>query len=250
MNRPVVAITGGTMGLGYALARQLLTAGLAVSLCARSRSAVETAVEELSGLGPVFGIAGDVTDPFFQTDFVKQTATRFGRLDAFVNNASTLGDLPLPELTDTNAANLRKVLEVNTVAPVLLLQYALPHLTRQSAALVLSISSDASRAGYPAWGVYGASKAALDLLTRAFAHEYEHTSVQFYSVDPGDMQTAMHEAASPGDSGLADPVDVAAVITRLFRPLLDQSRHAYASGARLQVAGTTLVSEVTANVSR
>jgi NAD(P)-dependent dehydrogenase (short-subunit alcohol dehydrogenase family) len=239
--QPVVAITGGSAGLGRALAEQLLRKGMAVAICARRSAPLEEAVRQLSEFGPLEGFVGDVGDPFFRTQWIRNVVHRFGRLDALVNNASILGDLPLPRLVDTSVANLRRVFEVNTFAPVMLLQEALPHLKQAPRAVALSISSDAAVGGYPNWGVYGASKAALDLLTRTFAAETEASTVAFYAVDPGDMQTAMHEAAVPGAQGLPDPIHVARVIAQLFDPLVGAAEFPFPSGSRLQVAGSTLV---------
>ncbi|CAM3734134.1 SDR family NAD(P)-dependent oxidoreductase [Alicyclobacillus pomorum] len=239
--QPVIAITGASMGLGYALAKELLQLGISVSICARRTQQLKQALQSLAPLGNVVGFTGDVAAPYFRGHFVKQTLERFGRLDGIVNNASTLGDLPLPQLSNTSAANFRNVFEVNTFAPMMLIQEASPYLERQKKAIVLSLSSDAAVGGYPGWGVYGSSKAALDLLTKTWAAERPAGPVVFYSVDPSDMQTDMHEAASPGDEGLADPADVAKVISRLFHPLLDGSEFPYPSGSRMQVSGQNLV---------
>jgi NAD(P)-dependent dehydrogenase (short-subunit alcohol dehydrogenase family) len=239
--QPVVAITGGSAGLGRALAEQLLKRGMAVAICARRPAPLEEALRQLSEYGPVEGFVGDVGDPFFRTQWIQNVVHRFGRLDALVNNASILGDLPLPNLADTSIANFRRVFEVNTFAPVMLLQEALPYLKKAPRAVALSISSDAAVGGYPGWGVYGASKAALDLLTKTFAAETEADNVAFFAVDPGDMQTAMHEAAVPGAQGLPDPADVAQVIAQLFDPLVTMTAFPYPSGRRLQVDGSRLV---------
>ncbi len=239
--QPVIAITGASMGLGYALAKELLRLGMPVSICARRSQQLKQALQALAPLGNVVGFTGDVADPYFHGHFLKKTLEHFGRLDGIVNNASTLGDLPLPQLSDTSIANFRNVFEVNTFAPMMLIQKALPHLERQNKAIILSLSSDAAVGGYPGWGVYGSSKAALDLLTKTWAAERPTGPVVFYSVDPSDMQTAMHEAASPGDEGLANPADVAKGISRLFHPLLDDSEFPYPSGCRLQVNGQKLV---------
>lgn len=239
--QPVIAITGGSMGLGYALAKELLQLGKSVAICARRTQRLKQALQSLAPFGNVVGFAGDVADPYFRSHFLKQTLERFGRLDGIVNNASTLGDLPLPKLSDTSVANFRNVFEVNTFAPMMFIQEAIPHLERQKKAIALSLSSDAAVGGYPGWGVYGSSKTALDLLTRTWAAERPTSPVVFYSVDPSDMQTDMHEAASPGDQGLADPADVAKVISQLFHPLVDGSAFPYPSGCRVQVSGQNLV---------
>jgi NAD(P)-dependent dehydrogenase (short-subunit alcohol dehydrogenase family) len=242
-DRPVVAITGGSAGLGYALAEALLRRGMAVALCARREGKLREAVDALSAIGPVDGMVGDVGDPRFRDVWLSQVVRRFGHLDALVNNASILGDVPMPFLRDTDIGNLRNVFEVNSFAPVMLLQQALPLLAARPKALCLSISSDAAIGGYPGWGVYGASKAALDLLTKTFANETALDHVAIYAVDPGDMRTEMHFAADPGAQPdvLAEPGDVAAALARLFEPLLTGAPFPFPSGTRLAVRDGSIV---------
>jgi NAD(P)-dependent dehydrogenase (short-subunit alcohol dehydrogenase family) len=84
---------------------------------------------------------------------------------------------------------------VNTLAPLRLIQLALPLLSRQAA--ILNITSDAAVEAYEGWGGYGSSKAALEQLTRVLAAE--HPELRVYSVDPGDMRTRMHQDAFPGE---------------------------------------------------
>lgn len=226
------------MGLGFALAKELVHSGFAVALCARDESRLHAAVSTLSQVGLVIGLPGDVTDPTFQEAFIAAVVDKFGRVDALVNNASVVGDLPMPSMDQTSVENLRKVFEVNAFAPISLLQQALPYLNNAPKSLAISISSDAALGGYPGWGVYGASKAALDLLTKTFASEQSH--IACYAIDPSDMDTAMHHAASPGDEGLNQPKDVATTIYSLFEHLQTDEQPPFPSGTRLQVQGKVL----------
>jgi len=223
------------MGLGFSLAKALLNEGFAVAVCARTTEALREAASALTELGPMLSVQGDISDDAFQTSFIDQIFRTFGRLDGLVNNASTLGYVPMPTLQRTSGTNLNRVFQTNTFAPILLLQKALPHLLSRDAGVVVGISSDAAIGGYPHWGVYGASKAALDLLHKTTAAELEQTAISVYSVDPGDMATAMHEAAIPGDTGLAEPDDVAKALLPLFTHLRDQLTLAFPSGCRLVV---------------
>ena len=117
------------------------------------------------------------------------------RLDLLVNNASDLGPSPLPRLVDLRPEQFTRVLTVNTVAPLAMLQAVLPALGAGSC--VVDISSDAAVEAYEGWGGYGASKAALDHLTAVLA--IEHPDLRVYAIDPGDMATDMHQAAFPGE---------------------------------------------------
>ena len=117
------------------------------------------------------------------------------RIDLVVNNASALGPSPLPPLAEYPLDELRRVYEVNVLAPLALVQAALPALG--DAAAVIAISSDAAVEAYPGWGGYGTSKAALDHLTAVLAAE--HPQLRIYAVDPGDMRTQMQQDAFPGE---------------------------------------------------
>jgi NAD(P)-dependent dehydrogenase (short-subunit alcohol dehydrogenase family) len=126
-----------------------------------------------------------------------------GSLDLLVNNASTLGPSPLPRLEGYPLEALRRVYEVNVVAPLALVQAALP-LLRRTRGTVLSISSDAAIEAYEGWGGYGSSKAALDQVHAVLATEEPELHV--YRFDPGDMRTAMHQDAFPGEDISDRPV--------------------------------------------
>ncbi|QQE80571.1 SDR family NAD(P)-dependent oxidoreductase [Alicyclobacillus sp. SO9] len=235
LQKPVIAITGGTRGLGYALAKALLEDGFAVSVCARRTEEVKEAGRALSDYGPVLAQQVDVTDAAATENWLQSTKREFGRIDGLVHNASSIGDVPMPVLQNTTAANMRQVLEVNTVAPVLMTQQALPILLEQPRALVVAISSDAAVGGYEGWGVYGASKSALDLIAKTFASELAEKNVQVVSVDPGDMDTEMHHDAAPADNGLPAPAMSASAMMALFRPLRTGEPWPSVSGSRLSV---------------
>jgi len=237
--QPVIAITGATQGLGYALAKQALQRGFSVSFCARSQADVERALLDLAQHGPVLGLSGDVADAAFRVAFIAQTTAQFGRLDAIVNNASTLGTLPLPPLIDSTTANELAVMTTNYLAPLDLLRQALPHLTQQPRSLAIAISSDAAVGGYEGWGAYGSSKAALDLAHKTLAVEMGWAGLCVYAVDPGDMNTAMHHAAVPDATGLTEPAAVAAQLLSLFE-ILQGEPALFPSGRRLQAAAYQL----------
>ncbi len=205
-------ITGASQGLGSALAAHLARAGWRVVVDARTAADLRDAVHGL-GPGEVTAIAGDVADDDHRRALV---AAAGGRLDLLVLNASTLGQRPLPPLADYDLAALRHVLEVNTVAPLALVQHALPAL-RAAGGRVLALSSDAAVQGYPGWGGYGASKAALDQLARVLGAE--EPALRVYAVDPGDMRTRMHAEAFPGED-ISDRPDPATVVPAL-RGFLD-----------------------------
>jgi NAD(P)-dependent dehydrogenase (short-subunit alcohol dehydrogenase family) len=211
--RPRTAIiTGASMGLGLALTRRLAEDGWHVVVDARRADRLAAAVRTLPP-DRVMAVPGDVADPEHRAALV-ETASRTGRLQLVVNNASMLGGSPQPSLADLGADVLTDVLAVNTVAPIDLVRRALPDLVR-SAGCVLDVSSDAAVEAYEGWGAYGASKAALDQLTAVLA--VEHPELAVYAVDPGDMRTDLHQQAFPGEdlSDLPAPEAVAPALLHL-----------------------------------
>ena len=186
---PVGIVTGASRGLGLALARALDEGGWRLVADARGAEALAKATDGLSG---VTAIAGDVADPDHRRALVEAAGDE---IDLVVNNASLLGPSPQPPLADYPLNELRRVYEVNVLAPLALLQLALPRL-REGAA-VLDITSDAGVEAYEGWGGYGSSKAALEQMTAVLAAE--HPGLRVYWVDPGDMRTQMHQEAFPGE---------------------------------------------------
>lgn len=229
-------ITGGSQGLGLALAHALARGGSRVVLVARHAGPLETAVAAIRAAGgDAHGIAADVGDKDAIHRIAGQAAALVGPIDLLVNNASTLGAVPLRLLMDTECEDLARVLAVNLVGPFRLTKAIAGPMVLRGRGTVVNISSDAAVEAYERWGPYGASKAALDHLTRTFAAELRGTGVRFLAVDPGEMDTRMHADAIPDAdrSTLAEPALVAARIVAL---LAREDRES-ASGARLAAAG-------------
>jgi NAD(P)-dependent dehydrogenase (short-subunit alcohol dehydrogenase family) len=182
-------VTGASKGLGLALTRALSERGWRLVVDARGAEELRRAV---GGLDGVRAIPGDVADPEHRAELV---AAAGEPLDLLVNNASTLGPTPLPTLGKYPLDELRRVYEVNVLAPLALVQLVLPRLAVD--ARVLALTSDAAVEAYPAWGGYGSSKAALAQLTAILAAE--NPKLRAYAVDPGDMRTQMQQDAFPGE---------------------------------------------------
>lgn len=188
-------ITGASRGLGKTLAEFLGRQGFELVLNARGRESLEAATDDLEGITKVTPVCGDVSDPATRQALARAAA---GGLDVLVNNASSLGQTPLPELKDADLDGLEQTYRTNVTAPLGLIQAVLPALEKRRG-LIVNISSDAAICGYEDWGVYGSSKAALDLITKTLAAELKSTGVSAVAVDPGDMRTDMHQAAFPGE---------------------------------------------------
>jgi NAD(P)-dependent dehydrogenase (short-subunit alcohol dehydrogenase family) len=212
---PVAIVTGASRGFGRALSIALAKDGWSLVIDARRSPELFEVRAEIESLGAaVSAVPGDVTSAEHRGALI-DAATVFGSLDLLVNNASTLGPTPLPSLEDVRLDELRDVIEVNTLAPLALVKLALPML-RRARGTVVSLSSDAAVEAYEGWGGYGSSKAALDHLHRVLAAEVG--DVRFYSFDPGDMRTDMHQAAFPGEdiSDRPDPESVVPALRRLL----------------------------------
>jgi NAD(P)-dependent dehydrogenase (short-subunit alcohol dehydrogenase family) len=213
----VALITGASAGLGRALTLELAARGWHLVIDARNADRLAALASELPADAVVRMVPGDVADAAHRAELAR-TIAEFPSLDLLVNNASTLGETPLPRLASADPAEFDQAWRVNVLAPLGLIQLLLPTL-RRSAGTVVNISSDAAVADYEGWGAYGATKAALDHLTRTLAAE--EPSVRWYGFDPGDMRTEMHQAAFPGED-ISDRPEPESVVPRLLR-LLDTS---------------------------
>lgn len=192
---PNALITGASAGLGRALALALAARGWGLVIDGRRPDALARVSEELQAAGgTVAAVAGSVADDSHRRMLVA-AAQRLDGLDLLVNNASTLGPTPLRPVVELSSTELSAILQVNVVAPMSLIVAALPLLA--PSATVVNVSSDAAVEHYPSWGGYGASKAAADHLTATLA--VENPGIRWYAVDPGDMNTDLQRAASPGE---------------------------------------------------
>jgi NAD(P)-dependent dehydrogenase (short-subunit alcohol dehydrogenase family) len=182
-------VTGASRGLGLALVHALSERGWRLVVDARNGDELQHAVGRLP---QVVALTGDVADDGHRAALVDAAGDR---IDLLVNNASTLGPSPRPPLAEYPAHALADVYAVNVVAPLALVQLALPRL--YDGAAVINVTSDAAREPYAGWGGYGSSKAALDQLTAILAAE--HPALRVCSFDPGDMRTVLHQQAFPGE---------------------------------------------------
>ncbi len=183
-------ITGGSSGLGLALARHLDDAGWIVVTDARDARRLHEALEDTT----VHGVPGDIADADHRAGLV-DAVSGLGGLDLLVLNASTLGPLPMRPLSEFEPTEFGEVFRTNAGAPASLMVALTAQLLARDG-VVIGISSDAAVHHYETWGAYGASKAALDHLVLTFGEE---TGLTTYAVDPGDMRTPMQQAAFPGE---------------------------------------------------
>ena len=209
-----ILITGASQGLGRAMALRFAREGAAgLSIVARHVAELNKVREEIRQIAPkidIVAIEADVSKPRDIERIVATTLAQFkGRLDVLVNNASTIGPSPMPNLLDYPVEDFREVLDTNLIGPFLLIKNALPAMI-ECGGSIINVTSDAGQVGYPGWGAYGISKFGLEGMSQTWASELKDSDVRVNWVDPGNMNTAMHRAAEPEeDPGeWASPADV------------------------------------------
>jgi NAD(P)-dependent dehydrogenase (short-subunit alcohol dehydrogenase family) len=219
---PHALITGASEGLGRALAFELARRGWSLTVDARRPEQLESTAEALATLTSVRAISGDVGEQDHRRQLVAAVADA-GGVDLVINNASDLGGSPLPHLRDLEPAAYEQLLRTNVVAPQQLIRSVLRGLSPH--AVIINVSSDGGVEHYEGWGGYGSSKAALDHQTWTWAAE--EPDFTWYSLDPGDMRTAMHQAAFPGEdiSDRPEPEAVAPIIVALIDSGLPSGRY-------------------------
>jgi NAD(P)-dependent dehydrogenase (short-subunit alcohol dehydrogenase family) len=219
----IALITGASRGLGRALAEDLAHRGARVVLNARHPEPLaETVAAIRAEDGWAYGITADVSDVHAVYPLLAQAAEAAGAVTLLINNASTLGAVPLRAWLETEGEDLHRVLETNLVGPFRLTKAALGPMLLRGTGTIVNLSSDAASESYPNWGAYSVSKAALAHLTRTWAEELKHTPIRFFSFDPGEMDTVMHADAIPGAdrTTLEKPDEVA----RRLIALLEENR--------------------------
>lgn len=221
-------ITGASRGLGRALALRFAAEGVAhLALVARDSAALAEVRDLLRSSYPdtqVVIISADLgCDEDVERVAALTLSTFGGHLDVLVNNASDLGPTPMPYLLDYPLEAFRYTLNVNLIAPFLLIKKLLPAMIEEGSSII-NVTSDAGVTGYPGWGAYGISKFGLEGLSQTWAAELEETAVRVNWVDPGSMNTAMHRAAEPEEDPTqwADPTEVTDVFVYLAS---DESRN-------------------------
>jgi NAD(P)-dependent dehydrogenase (short-subunit alcohol dehydrogenase family) len=216
-------VTGASRGLGRALAEGLAAAEARVVLVARQAGPLDEVAAAIRARGgEAHAIAADVADRDATHAIAGQAAALVGPLDILINNAGTLGPVPLRLLLDTDCEDLERALAVNVVGPFRLTKAIAGSMVLRGRGVVVNVSSDAATQPYERWGAYGASKAALDQLARIWAAELAGTGVRFLTVDPGEMDTRMHAEAVPE----ADPATLTAPAEAAARILAQLTREA------------------------
>jgi NAD(P)-dependent dehydrogenase (short-subunit alcohol dehydrogenase family) len=210
--KPVAIVTGAGRGIGRATAIELVRAGFAVALLARTDTDLAQTAR-LAGAEKCLVIPTDVADSARVDTAVAHTVEHFGRLDAVVNCA---GHAPMVGLEETTDKLLREVFEINLLSAFYLCRAAWPIFRRQKRGAVVLVSSEAARDPFPGFSAYAAAKAAVNSLGLSLAREGAEIGVHVHVVAPGATETAMLRGLFTAEQfpteKTLDPADVARVI--------------------------------------
>ncbi|WP_113927268.1 SDR family oxidoreductase [Bacillus sp. P14.5] len=212
----VVMITGASKGLGRELAFAFARQGAKLAICARGEEKLKEVQLELERTGAeVVAVAADASNPRDVERFVSITESTYGRVDVLINNASVFGRGPCL-LLDYPNEEFQEVLRVNAMNPLMMTKRVLPGMLSRKTGSIINLTSEAGKTGFAEWGAYGISKFAVEGMTQTWADELEETGVRMNMVDPGEMDTEMHDKAVPHcDYELAEPSDVVDVFLYL-----------------------------------
>ncbi|MFD1019167.1 SDR family NAD(P)-dependent oxidoreductase [Thalassobacillus hwangdonensis] len=238
MKNKVVVITGASKGLGKALALRFAEQGARLGICARDHEELEKVkAEAISRGAEVVAVTADVSNPKDVDRFISVVEDAFGKVDVLINNASIFG--PGPKLlADYPADTFEEVIRVNSSNPFFVTKRVLPGMLAAKQGSIINLTSEAGKTGFGEWGAYSVSKFALEGLTQIWADELEETGVRINMVDPGEMDTEMHDIAVPDcDYDLADPNTILDVFLHLAS---DQSNE---HGQRFEAQSFVLESE-------
>lgn len=209
-------VTGGTRGIGRAIAEALALAGVNVCITARKRSEIDVTIKELAaaGRGRLMGIAGDVRDCSQMKAVFDRAISEFGGLDILVNNA---GIGIFAKVEDMSPEDFRAVLETNLFGVYYCCHEAIPLMKHRGGGYIINISSLAGTNAHPQMAAYNASKFALNGFSEALMQEVRHEGIKVSYIMPGSVNTEFGgDSPSEEKSWQLKPADIAQVVIDLL----------------------------------
>lgn len=204
LKEKVALVTGGSRGIGKAVAAAYAREGAEVVVTARDLGGLEAAAKEIRNSGGrVVALQSDVADRHQVKNLAKEINRRFGRLHVLLNNASLLG--PRVPILEYPEEEWEAVMAVNLNGPFFVIKACLPLMTAGGEGSIINVSSGVGRIGKPRWGAYAASKFGLEGLTQVLAAELQPLHIRVNAVNPGGTRTTMRAAAYPEEDPLTLP---------------------------------------------
>jgi NAD(P)-dependent dehydrogenase (short-subunit alcohol dehydrogenase family) len=209
----VALVTGGSRGIGRAIAAAYVQSGANVFICGRNVNDIAAALRDIRQAGGVIdGVTGDVAKAEDVEHIVRKTVERFGAIDVLVNNASILG--PREAIANYPLAAWDEVIRINLTGVFLMTRAVLPIMLERGSGSIINVTSGVGRRGKGRWGAYAVSKAGLENFTQVLADEVGQTGIRVNSVNPAATRTRMRAEAYPTEDPLALPA--AEEITPIF----------------------------------
>jgi NAD(P)-dependent dehydrogenase (short-subunit alcohol dehydrogenase family) len=214
----IAVITGGTRGIGYAIAERLLEEGVSVGFCGLRQDSVDAAVARLSIKGPVLGVAADVSKLDDVQRFIAAVSRNFGGIDILVNNA---GIRTYKAVMDLDPGDWDRMLAVNLSGAFYCSHEVLPILKQRGGGDIVNVSSLSSMSAFAGGAGYNASKAGLNGLSDATMLDHRYEGVRVSEVMPGSTDTGFNGPTTGNDAAATDwkvaPEDIAEAVTMLLR---------------------------------
>jgi 3-oxoacyl-[acyl-carrier protein] reductase len=213
----IAVVTGGTRGIGRAIAERLLREGAPVAICGRTRETTVRAAEALKPLGRVFGYPADVTKVFEVRDFFAAVDGEFGGLDILVNNA---GAGIFRKVGEMSFEEWHRNIDLNLNGPFYCSREALPRFAARGGGFIVNISSLAGKNPFSGGAGYNAAKSGLNFLSEAMMLDHRHDNVRVSYIMPGSVATDFSggPADRSGDTGwMIAPEDVAETVVAVLR---------------------------------
>ena len=199
----VALVTGGTRGIGKAVAAAYLGAGARVFICGCDEQHLSTALRELRSSGDIDGCAVDIGRAEDSKKLARRAVERFGAIDVLVNNASILG--PRVAIADYPDSAWEEVLRINLSGVFSLTREVLASMSTKGAGSIINVTSGVGRQGKARWGAYAVSKAGLECFTQVLADEVKNSGIRVNAVNPAATRTEMRAAAYPDEDPLTLP---------------------------------------------
>ena len=211
----IAVVTGASKGIGRAIAESLLKAGVKVFICARGKSELKRALEELSALGSVEGEICDVRSEEQVRMMLDQTERIFGGVDVLINNAG-IGIIG-KTVEEMSAEEFRQTLETNLFGVFYACHHAVPKMRRRGGGFIINISSLAGQNAHPKMAAYNASKFGLNGFTEALMQEVREHNIKVSTICPGSVNTYFGgDEPSEDQAWQLQPEDIAQVVLDLL----------------------------------